>query len=161
MLGFKAAGAVLLFCAVGILSLSGKRCDSERLLRIDSQMQFVRFVRDRIDRFLAPVSEILREADGDMMRGVSTGCEGDFADVEGLRALLRTGEHYADGGAVFDRFLASLGSSYREGELAGCDICIKELSELREKLARELPRERKSRTVLAFCLVAALIIILI
>lgn len=161
MLGVKVAGAILLFCAVGILSASGRRSDRERLCRLASQMQFVRFVRDRIDRFLAPVSQILREADGEMMHGVTLGCEGDFADVEGLRVLLRGGEYYADGGAVFDAFLASLGSSYRDGELAGCDACLCDLGAVYDKLAADLPRERKSRTVLAFCLAAALIIILI
>lgn len=161
MLWAKAAGAILLFCAVGVLSVSGKRRDRERLGRLGAQMRFVRFVRDRIDRFLAPVSDILREADGEMMCGVTLGCEGEFADIEGLRVLLRGGEYYADGGAIFDAFLESLGSSYRDGELAGCDACLADLGTVHEKLAADLPRERKSRTVLAFCLAAALIIILI
>ncbi len=160
MLGLKAVGALMIFCAVAALSLSGSRRDRERLCRIKAQIGFVTFVRDRIDRFLAPISEILREADADMLCNMMLGCDGEFADTEGMRALLRGGEYYGDGGAVFDAFLSSLGSSYREGELAGCDICLKELGALSEKLERELPRERKSRTVLLFCLAAALIIIL-
>ncbi len=157
----KAVGALLLFCAVGILALSGRSRDRERLKRLVAQLRFVSFVRDQIDRYLTPISEILRRADGEMIAQMTLGCEGGFADIEGLRALLRGGEYYSDGGAVFDSFLSSLGSSYREGELAGCDACFKELSAVMEKLSRELPRERKSRTVLSLCLAAALAIILI
>ncbi len=161
MLVYKAAGAIFLFVAVAGFTLSGRQRDKERLRRLDAQMRFVRFVRDRIDRFLEPIADILREADKDMMSCLTLGCEGGFADIEGLRALLRGGAYYADGGAIFDSFLSSLGSSYREDEIAGCDGCIKELGAVYEKLSRELPRERKSRAVLAFCLAAAIVIILI
>ncbi len=160
MLGLKIAGAALLFGAVGGLSFSGKRNDRERISRLRAQIEFVRFVRERIDRYLAPISEILREANEEMIAQMILGCEGEFADIEGLRALLRGGEYYFDGGSVFDSFLSSLGSSYREGELAGCDACIKELDAVCEKLSRELPRERKSRTVLSLCFAAAIVIIL-
>lgn len=161
-LAAKMIGAAALFSSVAALSLISKRRDAQRMKRLEGQMNFVRFVRDRIDRYLSPISEILRDCEKDILSSVLIGCEADgYCDTEGLRAILRSGRYYSDGGSVFDSFLASLGSSYRENEIAGCDDCIKGLSAVYEKLSRELPKERKSRGVLLFCLAAAIVIILI
>lgn len=161
-LAAKLIGAAALFSSVGGMTFISKKRDVERLRRLDGQMRFVRFVRDRIDRYLSPISEILRDCDGDILAALFIGCEKEnYRDTDGLRAILRSGKYYSDGGAVFDSFLASLGSSYRENEIAGCDDCIKSLSAVYEKLSRELPKERKSRGVLLFCLAAAIVIILI
>lgn len=161
-LAAKLLGAAALFLSVAGLSLISKRRDAERLQRLEGQMRFVRFVRDRIDRYLSPISEILRDCDEDILSALFIGCEtGDYRDTDGLRAILRSGRYYSDGGAIFDSFLAALGSSYRENEIAGCEDCEKSLSAVYEKLFRELPKERKSRGVLFFCLAAAIVIILI
>lgn len=161
-LAAKLLGAAALFSSVAGVAFISKRRDSERLRRLEGQMRFVRFVRERIDRYLSPISEILRDCDEDTFSALFIGCEtGDYRDTDGLRAILRSGKYYSDGGAVFDSFLASLGSSYRENEIAGCDDCIKSLSAVYDKLSRELPKERKSRIVLLFCLAAAIVIILI
>ncbi len=161
-LAAKLIGSAALFSSAAAWSAINKRRDSERLKRIDGQIRFVRFVRGRIDRYLSPIGEILRDCEGEIRECLLIGCENtDFCDIDGLRAVLRTGRYYSDGGAVIDSFLSSLGSSYRENEVAGCDICIKEMSEIYEKLSKELPRERKSRSVLGFCLAAAIVILLI
>lgn len=160
-LAAKLTGSALLFSSVGALAYLNKKRDARRLLRLEGQLRFVRFVRQRIDRFLSPISEIIRDCGGDVIGDMLIGCVGaDFFDIDGLRSILASGEFYADGGKIFDGFLSSLGSSYRENEIAACDACIKDLEELREKLQKELPRERKSRNVLSFCLVAAIVIIL-
>lgn len=161
-LAAKLIGAAALFSSVGGMTYISKKRDAERLRRLDGQMRFVRFVRDRIDRYLSPISEILRDCDSGILSALFIGCdEEDYHDTDGLRAILRSGKYYSDGGAIFDSFLSSLGSSYRENEIAGCDDCIKNLSAVYEKLSRELPKERKSRGVLLFCLAAAIVIILI
>lgn len=162
-LALKLIGGASLFASVSIISLNAKRRDGERLARLESQIRFVRFVRERIDRYLLPIGEILRECDKDLLDTLCIGCQKEFeaTDADGLRAILHSGQYYADGGEMFDSFLARLGSSYREDEVAACDECIRELSGIKSKLALELPKERKSRAVLGFCLAAALIIILI
>lgn len=162
-LALKLIGGASLFGAVSIISLNARRRDGERLARLEAQIGFVRFVRERIDRYLLPIGEIFRECDGELLELLCAGCKIEYkaTDVESLRAILRTGQYYADGGEIFDSFLARLGTSYREDEVAACDECIRRLSEIKSKLALELPKERKSRTVLGFCLAAALIIILI
>ncbi len=160
-LAAKLTGSALLFSSVGALAYHNKKRDDRRLRRLDGQLRFVRFVRQRIDRYLSPVSEILRDCDGDVIGDMLIGCGGsDFFDIDGLRSILSSGDFYADGGKIFEGFLFSLGSSYRENEIAACDACIKDLGEICERLKKELPRERKSRNVLSFCLVAAIVIIL-
>ena len=158
----KAVGSVVILSSAVLWSASQKKKDAERLRRLEAQIAFVRFLRDRIDRYLAPITEILRECDEGVLCDIRIGCErSECIDIEALRRLLRSGEYYADGGEVMDSFLSALGSSYREGEIAGCDICLHELNSIYERLQKELPRERKGRCVLALCLAAGIVIILI
>ena len=158
----KAVGSAVILSSAVLWSASQKKKDAERLRRLEAQIAFVRFVRDRIDRYLAPITEILRECDEGVLCDIRIGCEkSECMDIEALRRLLRSGEYYADGGEILDSFLSTLGSSYREGEIAGCDICLRELNSVYEKLQNELPRERKGRCVLALCLAAGIVIILI
>ena len=157
----KAAGALLLFASAGIWTAKNKRVGRERLLRLRGQIAFVGFVRERIERYLLPISPIIKECDKTVSDAVVIGCDSvDYRDIEGLRALLRTGRYYSDAGKEFDSFLSALGASYREDELVGCDACIKELSALYQKLSVEIPKDEKSHAVLAFCLSAAIVIIL-
>lgn len=158
----KAVGSAVILSSAVLWSAAQKKKDAERLRRLEAQIAFVRFVRDRIDRYLAPITEILRECDEGVLCDIRIGCErSECIDIEALRRLLRSGEYYADGGEILDSFLSTLGSSYREGEIAGCDICLRELNSIYERLQKELPRERKGRCVLALCLAAGIVIILI
>ena len=158
----KCVGALLLFASAGVWTVKNKRQGSERLRRLRGQIAFVTFVRERIERYLLPISQIIKECDQKTAEAVVIGCDdGEYFDIEGLRAVLRAGRYYSDGGAEFDRFLSALGASYREDEIAGCDACIKELGTLYGKLSTDIPKEEKSRAVLAFCLAAAIVIILI
>ena len=162
MIMVKAIGAAIILYSAVFWSAAEKKKDTARLERLESQIAFVRFIRDRIDRYLAPITEIMRDCDEEVLRGVCIGCaDAECVDVQGLRVLLHSGEYYSDGGEIMDSFLSSLGSSYREGEIAGCEICLRELTALYEKLEKELPRERKGRCVLALCLAAGIVIILI
>lgn len=160
-LAAKLAGSVILLASAASLGIINKKRDSERLRRLRAQIAFVRFVRDRIERFLSPIGDIIRDCDVGLLSEVLIGCEdGKFFDAEGLRALLASGCYYGDGGKIFDSFLASLGSSYREEEVAGCNACIADLEALLKRLESELPKERKSRGVLRVCFAAAIVIIL-
>ena len=162
MLILKAVGAVAVISSAIFWSSAQKSKDSARLKRLESQIAFVRFIRDKIDRYLAPITEIMRDCDGDILRGVCIGCaDSECVDVQSLQILLKSGTYYSDGGEIMDSFLLDLGTSYREGEIAGCDTCIRGLCEVYERLKRELPRERKGRAVLALCLAAGIVIILI
>ena len=160
-LAAKLAGCALLFASSAAVSIQNKKRDEERLRRLRAQIAFVTFVRDRIERFLAPVGDIIRDCDRALISDLLIGCEArEFFDADGLRALIASGIYYSDDGKIFDSFLASLGSSYREEEVASCNACIKELEGRLRKLEAELPKERKSRGVLRFCFAAAIVIIL-
>ena len=158
----KAIGSAAILSSAVLWSMAQKKKDLERLARLEAQIAFVRFVRDRIDRYLSPINEILRNCDEKMLRGVCIGCEwSECMDVNAMRLLLRSSTYYSDGGDIMDSFLSSLGSSYRENELAGCEACIKGLNDLYGRLDKLLPLERKSSSVLAFCLAAGVVIIFI
>ena len=160
-LAAKLLGCALLFSSVFAFNIRIYKRDRARLRRLSAQISFVRFVRDRIERLLSPIGEIIRDCPAELVSDMLKGCEAcEFRDVEALRAILRDGEYFSDGGAVFDSFLASLGSSYREEEVAACNACIKDMEGLLGKLGADLPKERKSRGVLSFCFVAAIVIIL-
>lgn len=160
-LAAKLAGTALMLSAVAAFIFTSKKREAARRRRISGQIAFVRFVRERIDRYLSPVSEILRDCDAAILADAFIGCEmSTYCDIDGMRAILRSGEFFSDGGAIFDAFLASLGTSYRESEIAACECCIGDLAEILESLKTSLPREGKSRGVLLFCLVAAIVIIL-
>lgn len=160
-LAAKLAGCALLFASSAAVSIQNKKRDEERLRRLRAQIAFVTFVRDRIERFLSPIGDIIRDCDRALISDLLIGCEGgEFFDADGLRAILTSGIYYSDGGKIFDSFLSSLGSSYREEEVADCNACIKDLEGLLRRLETELPKESKSRGVLRFCFAAALVIIL-
>ena len=160
-LAAKLSGSTILFISVAALAYVNKKSDGLRLRRLVAQIEFVKFIRDRIERYLSPISEILRDCDHSVIADVLIGCpDEDFYDIDGMRSILSSGRFCSDGGRVFDSFLSALGSSYRENEIAACDGCIKDLGEIADKLKKELPRERKSRSVLLFCLAAAIVIIL-
>ncbi|MBO5700949.1 MAG: hypothetical protein J6S71_00765 [Clostridia bacterium] len=160
-LAAKLAGCAVLFSSVAAMSIINKKRDGERLRRLRAQIAFVRFVRDRIERFLSPIGDIIKDCDRGLLSDILIGCEGgEFFDTDGLRTMLASGVYYADGGKIFDSFLSTLGSSYREEEVAGCNSCIKDLEALLQKLETDLPKERKSRGVLRFCFAAAIVIIL-
>ena len=162
MLILKAVGAVAVISSAIFWSSAQKSKDSARLKRLESQITFVRFIRDKIDRYLAPITEIMRDCDEEILQGVCIGCaDSACVDVQALQILLKSGTYYPDGGEIMDSFLLGLGTSYREGEIAGCDVCIRGLCEVYERLKKDLPRERKGRTVLALCLAAGIVIILI
>jgi hypothetical protein len=161
VLAAKLAGCAVLFSSVAAMSIVNKKREGERLRRLCGQIAFVRFVRDRIERFLTPIGDILRDCDRAIVSDVLIGCTGgEFSQIEGFRAVHSSGIYYSDGGKIFDSFLSSLGSSYREEEVAGCNACIKDLEAVLNKLETELPKERKSRGVLRFCFAAAIVIIL-
>lgn len=160
-LAVKIIGAAFVFISAGIWSVKYRQMGKERLRRLRGQIDFVGFVRERIERYLLPISQIISECDKKTADALVIGCqESEYADIDGLRAILRGGRYYSDGGEVFERFLSSLGSSYREEEVLGCDACHRDLSALYGKLSAEIPKDAKSRTVLAFCLSAAIVIIL-
>lgn len=157
----KLAGAAFLFFSAAASAFVRRSKDMMRLKRIEAHISFVRFVRDRIDRYLSPITEILRDCNDEIKKGILLGCdESEYFDIEGLRVLLRSGQFYSDGGKRFDSYLSSLGSSYRENEVAECDACINDFKEIQNNLQKELPRERKSKNVLTFCFAAAIVIIL-
>lgn len=157
----KLTGCAIMFSSVAAIGVTNKKRDGERLRRLRAQISFVRFVRDRIERFLSPIGDIIRDCDRALLSDLLIGCESkDFFDTEGLRAILASGTYYSDGGKIFDSLLSTLGSSYREEEVADCNACIKDLEALLNKLETDLPKERKSRGVLRFCFAAAIVIIL-
>lgn len=162
-LALKLSGGAMMILSLIVFALVSRKSDTERLTRLEHQISFVSFIREKIDRYLLPVGEIIRECNKDVLCGICIGCGGvcEFADVEGLRAVLRSSRYFSDGGEILEDFMSHLGGSYRDEEIAACDACISKLSDLKNRLETELPKERKSRAVLAFCLMAALVIILL
>ncbi|MCQ2353679.1 MAG: hypothetical protein MJ102_01095 [Clostridia bacterium] len=165
----KAAGSAAIFAAIGASAYVTALRDKARLRRLDSLIALIVLIRDQIDRYLTPVSEILRRCDPEVIDGCFIGCSADETekerqiptDIRGLVDAIAEGEFFSDGKDALVGFAADFGRSFREEELRSCDACLESLRQTRSRLMEELPKERRSRTVLCFCIAAAIIIILI
>ena len=163
----KALGAAAIFGAIGAASYVTGLRDAARMRRLDSLISLISFVREQIDRYLTPVSDILRRCDPEVLEGCFIGCSMvDLkstlpGDMQEFVNAIAEGEYVADGREALVSFASDFGRSFREEELRSCDVCLDALRKTRTRLAEELPRERRSRTVLGFCIAAAIIIILI
>ena len=160
----KLAGALLLFFSVCTISYLSYQRQREQLARIDALVSFVKYIREQIDRYLTPLGEILGRCDRGILDGIFIGCGGEcgrIKDKDELRRKLLESEYFSDGGEALERFLAKLGSSYHDEEVAACDECLAALCELSLRLKEQLPKRHKSRTVLLFCFAAAALILLL
>ena len=162
----KLAGSSVIFASVGGAVLAGKKRETERLLRLDSLIALIGFAREQVDRYLTPVSEILRRCDPELLAGCLRGCAGISEkwvprDMPELVRVLGSGSYAADGRQAMAEFAAVFGRSFREEELHCCDRCAGELIRLRKELAVSLPEKRRSRTVIGVCAAAAAVIILL
>lgn len=160
----KLFGSISLFLAVGGVCYISYRKEKEELLRIDSLIAFVKYIREQIDRYLTPLSEILKRCDGEIIEGILIGCDEtaiERGDRDALRRALSRSRYYCDGGEEMDRFLLTLGGSFHDEEVLACDDCLSSLVEIKKGLSSELPKKNKSRTVLLFCLSFAVVILLL
>ena len=164
----------LLFKFVGVAFLLGGGAygaylelttDKARLHRLDSLITLVKYIRSKIDRYLTPIGEILRQCDSEIIDGCFLGVSEELStrpsDVSELVLFLRKGEYFEDGKEAICLLADNLGRSYREESVRECDECLKELCALREKLANELPKKRKARAVIGLCAAAATVIVII
>lgn len=139
---------------------------SQRLARLDALADFAAFAGDQIDRYLTPSPEIFRRYEPERLRECLIGCpEVDNrllpGNMEDFYRILREGEFFFDGKKEIGEFCGNFGRSYREEELRACRDCAGALISLREKLGAELPAKLRNDTVLAFCIAAAAVIVLI
>ncbi len=160
----KIVGALALFFAVTGGALLARLRDGERLVRVDALLDFLRFVRLQLERYLATSAEIVGRADDKILENCLIGCPMDaiasVKDVDSFAAAVRT-SHYRDGCAEIDDFASRFGSSFRDDELKNCDECIEALMRISESLRRELPQRRRTAAVIGLCAAGGIIIFLI
>lgn len=160
----KVLGAAAIFGSVGAALVSGRRRDRERLRRLDALIAFAVFAREQVDRYLTPVSEIMKRCDPAVWRDCLLGSPDGTPvprDMEEFGRVTSAGRYAADGRAALAEFSASFGRSYREEEVRCCDACAGALKEVRASLERTLRDRRRSDEVLSLCAAAAAVLLLL
>lgn len=161
---FKLAGALALLGGGAYAAYTESARDRARLYRMDCLITLVKQMRTKIERYLTPVGEILRQCDAELLRGCLTGVDGcpneRPHDVDELVFFLRRGAYFEDGKDALCALAARLGRSYREDSVRECEECIRELEAVRDTLASELPKKRKTHAVMGLCAAAAAVIVI-
>ena len=98
---FKLAGALALLGGGAYAAYTESARDRARLYRMDCLITLVKQMRTKIERYLTPVGEILRQCDAELLRGCLTGVDGcpneRPHDVDELVFSLRRGAYFEDG----------------------------------------------------------------
>lgn len=162
---FKITGAFALLGGGAYAAYTESARDRARLYRMDCLIALVKQLRTKIERYLTPVGEILRQCDAEVLKGCLTGVDScpreRPRDVGELVFQLRRGAYFEDGGDALCALAERLGRSYREESVRECEECVRELEAVRATLASELPKKRKTRAVTGLCAAAAALIVII
>jgi hypothetical protein len=162
---FKITGAFALLGGGAYAAYTESARDRARLYRMDCLIALVKQLRTKIERYLTPVGEILRQCDAEVIKGCFTGVDSlpreRPRDVGELVFQIRRGTYFEDGKDALCALAERLGRSYREDSVRECDECVRELEAVRATLASELPKKRKTRAVMGLCAAAAAVIVII
>lgn len=158
MLFFKILGSGMILLAGTGAAFCSVRYERTRLRILDGWIDLIFFIRGQIDCYLMPLDEILRKADGELLRA----CSVKSAHTDSLETILHNGTIYfsADTHRLLSAFVREIGCSYREDQLRQCDYYIQALRNQREQIASQLPSRIKLSATLCLCLALGTAILL-
>lgn len=150
----KTVGAVIALAVGGYGAVLLNRRARLAVDRCDAWISLLRLVKNQIDCFSLPVSEILLRCDRTLLRRV--GWEGESApdDFAELGAALDGATFSEETVRVIRVFAQEIGKGYRAEQVRTCDYGIGLFCAERDRLLAELPRKEKRN--LTLCLSAAL-----
>ncbi len=151
----KLLGGVLMLAACAADGAVRYIADKRSMDTVVGYIELMKYIRMQIDLYLTPLDGIFAKMPTEMLEKCGYH---EKKRPRGLRELVIDG-------CVCRRELEGavreLGRGYREEELKLCDGCIFLLAEKLEKMKRELPNERRTRTVLELSAASALILLVI
>ena len=139
---FKLAGAFALLGGGAYAVYTESARDRARLYRMDCLITLVKELRAKIERYLTPVGEILRQCDAELVKGCFAGVDScpreRPRDVGELVFQLRRGAYFEDGKAALCTLAQTLGRSYRDESVRECDECVRELEAAVKALLQQI-----------------------
>jgi len=129
------------------------------LRQVEAWLALLRYVKTQVECFSLPVSEILRRADPQLLRGCGYMGTMPPRSFEALLTFcaIRDGETEQ----LIRSFAEEFGKSYREEQSRGCDYYFSLLDARREGLVSQLPAKKRINSALCVSGALALVILLI
>ena len=150
----KLFGCGLLFVASLSASVLKLRKEKRRLALIEGWINFLSFAKSEIEYAATPLSRLLEKTDPAFLELLG-------AEEKSLDGYLAASEKDLDRESVecLSSLVLSFGLSYREDLLTACKRTLSILSQKKQRLASELPKEK--RQTLSISLLAAALAILL
>ena len=125
---------------------------SAKCEQVEALIKFLRYIRNQVDFYALPASEILEDCENELFLGC------------GLYNIPKelSFEKLADECDIYDKesekivkeFFCGFGRCYREEQIRECERCIASLEERRAELFMQLPKKKKINNTL--CIASAL-----
>ena len=165
MLLFKLLGSTSILLSASIFYFETRKYEKEKLKQTDAFISLLRYIKKQIDCFSAPISVIMAQCNKKLLEdcGIDTKSINDLSYNDFFARIIENCDFYIDNEAIeiLQKFGHEFGKTYRDEQLRSCDYYISELVKYREKIALEIPKERKMRFAVMFCASASLILLLI
>ena len=156
---YKLVGAVLLALSGVAGAVWMNRRSSMGLRQADGFLALLRYVRNQVECFALPVSEILRRCDPRVLSECGYASESVPRRMEELVEACRVEDRETV--AYMARFSAEFGRCYRDEQVQSCEYYCSLLLSRRNALAGELPGKKKLHSTLCVSGALAMVILLI
>ena len=144
---YKLVGSALILGASGMMSGMLISREKAKIVRLDTYIELISFVRNRIDLYSEPVGKILSGCRTSIISRLSVD-----GSPQSFRELIKNETDCIDeiSRKILDDFADSLGKSYRETQIKLCDKTLGELEKHKKTL--EAAYISRKKTIIALCL---------
>ena len=161
MLFVKLLGAGLLVLVGGYGALLLNRRAEREVDRMDAWISLLRLVKNQIDCYALPLSEILLRASPPLLSRIGWDADGAPNGFDAIGAVIGDTGMSEEGERVARFFCEEIGKGYRAEQLHTCDYAIGLFCAERDRLLSQLGGARKRNTTLCLCGAVALAIVLL
>ena len=144
---------------MAILALSGAICAffmnasaSANCEQVEALIRFIRYVRNQVDFYALPASEILKNCDEELFLGCGLYNVPKELSFETLASECNIYDKECE--RIARDFFCGFGRCYREEQVRECERCIAMLEERRSVLFEQLPKKKKVNNTV--CIASAL-----
>ena len=152
----KLLGIVLLLVGGVLVTVSINRRASERLSLTEGWIDLISYVKNRVELFALPISEILTECTREQLLRCGYQEKARPADLTDM--LLNSEKADIETQQIIESFSKEFGRCYRREQVKRCELCIAELELQRKRMKEQLPT--KKRLTATLCISGCLGIVL-
>ncbi len=140
--------AMIIGCGI-LTALEATSRERKRLRVLDGWIALIEEIREQIECYLTPKSELLKRVSEATLRR----CAADGILRHDPEELLQASKDYLDAESMrlLSTFLDELGNSYRTEQIRRCEHCQSKLQQIRLTLTAEIPRRIRIGAALRIC----------